>query len=353
MTLMMPTRLPALMVTLAVLTAPLHAAVRGSAAEPDDRPPSGRLERYTEARQGPEQSDRTVRVFKVGAAGALDLSNISGDVLVTGGGNGEIRIEATRRVHHRDGTQARRLLEELRLDMTQVGDRVEVRTQYPRRSGGPGERGISARVDYVISVPTPAAVAIKTISGDAGVTGVTGEVRAESVSGDVSVTATPNVTLAKTVSGDVTAREIGGAATLSLGTVSGSVVASGIKARTLDCGSVSGDIRLTGVQVERLQAKTVSGDLEFGATLMRGGRYEFGSHSGDVRIVLGSDTGFELDASTFSGTVRSDVPVALRSDSGMGRDRRDSTRTIRGTFGDASAILAVKTFSGTVVISRK
>lgn len=349
---MMLTRLPAWLVGCALLTAPIHAAVMPRLADTDDTSSSGPLDRYLEARQGPEQTDRTVRVFKVGAAGALDLSNISGDVRVTGDGGTEIRVEATRRVRDRDADEARRLIDQLRIDFTQVGDRIEVRTQYPRRTGRSRERGTSARVDYVVSVPAGAAVAVKTISGDTSVSGVSGEVRAESVSGDVGVTATPNVTLAKTVSGDVTARDIGGAATLSLGTVSGSVVASGLKARTLDCGSVSGDIQLSGVQVERLQAKSVSGNIEFGATLIRGGRYEFGSHSGDVRVVLGSDTGFELDASTFSGTVRSELPITLRSNGSRG-DRRASNRTIQGTFGDASAILAIQTFSGTIVISRR
>lgn len=349
---MMLTRLIASLVGCALLTASTHAAVMPRLAGTLESS-HGPLDRYLEARQGPEQTDRTVRVFKVGAAGALDLSNISGDVRVTGDGRGEIRIEATRRVRHRDADEARRLLDQLRIDFTQVGDRVEVRTQYPRRSGRSGERGTSARVDYVVSVPAGAAVAVKTISGDTSVSGVSGEVRAESVSGDVGVTATPNVTLAKTVSGDVTARDIAGAATLSLGTVSGSVVASGLKARTLDCGSVSGDIQLSGVQVERLQAKSVSGNIEFGATLVRGGRYEFSSHSGDVRVVLGSDAGFELDASTFSGTVRSDLPVTLRSNGGGRGARRTSNRTIQGTFGDASAILAIQTFSGTIVISRR
>jgi len=181
---------------------------------------------------------------------------------------------------------------------------------------------------------------------------VNGEVRAETVSGNVAVTGTPNLATAKTVSGNVTARDVEGASTLSLGTVSGTVVAAGLKARSLECGSVSGDIQLSDIQVERLMAKSVSGSIEFGATLARGGRYDLGSHSGDIRIVLASQTGFELDASTFSGSVRSDFPVTMRADGGN-RDRRDSNKSIRGSFGDASALLSLKTFSGTVVIARK
>jgi DUF4097 and DUF4098 domain-containing protein YvlB len=177
-------------------------------------------------------------------------------------------------------------------------------------------------------------------------------VRAETVSGNVLVTGTPNLTTAKTVSGNVTARDVEGTANLTLGTVSGTVVASALKARSLECGSVSGDIQLSGLQVERLLAKSVSGSIEFGGALSRGGRYDLGSHSGDIRIVLTSQTGFELDASTFSGSVRSDVPVTMRAEGGN-RERRDSNRSIRGSFGDASALLSPKTFSGTVVITRK
>ena len=92
---------------------------------------------------------------------------------------------------------------------------------------------------------------------------------------------------------------------------------------------MSGDIQLSGVQVERLLAKSVSGAIEFGAALERGGRYDFGSHSGDIRIVLSSQTGFELDASTFSGSVRSDFPVTLRSRRRVAIAAA-STRTIRG-----------------------
>jgi hypothetical protein len=73
-----------------------------------------------------------------------------------------------------------------------------------------------------------------------------------------------------------------------------------------------------------------------------------------VRVTLGADTpGFELDASTFSGSVRSDFPVTIRPVSGNANGRRTVNRAIRGTYGDAGAILAVRSFSGSVVIIRK
>src|SRR5688500_9404477 len=144
---MMDIRFLLVLLGAALLSAPLNAAVTNRLAGPDDNPRTLWLERYTEARQGPEETDRQVQSVKVGADAAFDLSNISGNVQVTGEGGNEIRVEATKRVRHRDANEARRLLQQLRVEMVQVGDRVEVRTLYPRRDGGSGERNISARVD--------------------------------------------------------------------------------------------------------------------------------------------------------------------------------------------------------------
>jgi len=352
----MPNRfLLRLLVGLALLpgAAPASAAVTLRGIVPEDGPRSGWFERYQDARQGPETTDRVLETFKVGADGALDLTGISGDVRVTGGSGNEIRVEATKRVRHRSPDQAKRLLADLRVEMANINGRVEVRTVYPRR-GTYGDRGISARVDYLIAVPVGVTVAVKSISGNVVVSGVRGEVRAETVSGDVSVDSTPNLAMAKTVSGDVIARDIGGLTTLVLSTVSGSVIASGLKVRALEAGSVSGDVKLSGMQVERVEAKSVSGSIDFDAPLVKAGRYEFTSHSGNVRVVISGNTGFELDADTFSGSVRSDVPVTLRT---VGRDERDrrgaSNRAIRGSYGDASAILSIRSHSGSVVITKK
>jgi DUF4097 and DUF4098 domain-containing protein YvlB len=304
-----------------------------------------------EVRQGGREHTETVtEQFTVGASGALDLSNIAGDVRVTGGSGDEIRIQAVKRVRHADAAEARRQLAALRVSMSNVRGRVEVRTEYPRT-----ERRFSGSVAYTVSVPTGASVTVKTISGDVVLASVSGEVRAESVSGDLDIKRCPNLAHARTVSGDVLVQEVGSPSVLSLGTVSGNVVARGVKTQSVDAGAVSGDLRLSDIDVERIQAKSVSGTIEFGARLARGGRYEFTSHSGDVRLTLGDDTGFEINADTFSGGIRSDYPITLRdgSEGATARGRAGGTRAIRGTFGDASAIIAARSFSGSIIITKR
>jgi hypothetical protein len=219
MTSLTTARLSLASLALVFLAAPLHGAVTPRQEDGGRAVRVTFAERYAEARQGPEQSDTQAHRFRVGADGALDLTNISGDVRVTGDGGQEIRIEAVKRVRHRDPDTARQLLGQLRVDVTQVGNRIEVRTAYPRRSGGSRDRDLAARVDYTVSVPSGAAVAIKTISGDAFVTRVTGDVRAETVSGNVEVTSAAGLSVARTVSGNVTVRDVGNVGTVALSTV--------------------------------------------------------------------------------------------------------------------------------------
>src|SRR5690606_22044030 len=132
-------------------------------------PRVARFERAQEPRQGREQTDRFSATYTVGEDGALDLTQIAGDVRVTARPGDQVRIEAVKRVRHRDPDQARRLLEDLRVEVTQVGNRIEVRTAYPRRTN----REWSGTVDYEITVPPPTAVSVKTVSGDVAVSGVT------------------------------------------------------------------------------------------------------------------------------------------------------------------------------------
>src|SRR6185436_507982 len=227
---------------LALVASPATAAVTLRGIVPEDGPRTGWFERYTEARQGPEQVEKFTQSIKVGDGAALDLSQLSGDVRVTGGSGSEIKIEATKRVRHRDPEEAKRLLAALRIEVNNFNGRVEVRTIYPRRGsmGYNFGNNMSVSVDYVISVPADAAVSLKSISGDVSVTAVKGEVRAETVSGDVNVSATPNVAIAKTISGDVTAQNVSTQTTLVLSTISGSVLGTGLKVRALEAGSVSG-----------------------------------------------------------------------------------------------------------------
>jgi hypothetical protein len=312
-------------------------------------------------RRGPEITDAFSRTVRLGRTGALDLSNIAGDIVVTGGGGDDVRIEAVKRVREPDETLGRARLQDVRIEVRELSNRVEVRTEYPRdRDGRNNRRDSFVSVDFTVALPQNASVTVKSVSGDVRVTNVRGELRAETVSGNLVAADVPRATLLKSVSGDLQVTNAGSDTSLTGGTVSGNVVVRRLKARSIDFGSVSGNVRLEEIEAESATLRSVSGDIDYGAELARNGRYEFTSHSGHVRLMLSGNTGFDVEATTFSGDVRSDYALTLggtqvddRGRGRGGRGRGPGNRGIRGSFGDGSARLTLRSFSGDIVITRR
>ena len=298
--------------------------------------------------RGPEQTDRFSGKYKIGRDGRVSVSNISGDITVTGGSGDEVSLDA---VKHTRGDRG--ALGDVRIQVDNTPTRVDVRTEYPRMSHS------NVSVDYTLTVPNGASVELHSISGTIKVSGVRGTLRVETISGNVSAADTPNVELAKTVSGDVSLSGISTDGNVTAGTVSGSVTARGLKAKRLDLNSVSGDVTLTDVNVASVHAKSVSGSFEYTGAIQKGGDYDVNVHSGTIRFSLSNPSGFYLNADSFSGSIRTDFPVTIGgtasqdSDSGRGRRGMRMGQSIRGSNGDGSATLTLRTFSGSIVIAKR
>jgi len=295
--------------------------------------------------RGPEYTENFSRTVRIGRTGALDLQNVAGDISVTGGGGDDVRIEAVKRVRHPNEAEAKVLLSEIAIEVADRGGRVEVRTEYPRR------RNWSGGVDFTLSVPRDASVALRSVSGTVKVTNINGELRAETVSGDIIMMTAKKLRVAKTVSGDVEISE-SEADELSLGTVSGDVIVNRLKGSGFDAQSVSGDLRLTDVEIDHASIRSVSGDIDYSGRLARNGRYQFQSHSGDIRVTPADAKGFTIEASTFSGDVRSDYALTLQT-SPANSFTPGRNRSVRGSFGDAGATLTLQSFSGDIVIVKR
>jgi len=296
--------------------------------------------------RGPEFTESFAKTVRIGRNGTFTLENISGDIVVTGGGGDDARIEATKRVRHPNQSEAKTLLSEISIQVMDRNGRVDVRTEYPRR------RNWSGGVDFTIGVPRDASVTLRSVSGDVRVTSVNGELRVDSISGSITTSGTRRIRAVKTVSGDVEITN-GEADELSGGTVSGTIILNKVKAAGVDAQTVSGDLRLTDVEADHVSLRTVSGDVDYTGRLQRNGRYQLQSHSGDIRVTPTDARGFSLDATTFSGDVRSDYALTLQSSPGNGLARGRRNRSIRGSFGDASATLTLQSFSGDIVLVKR
>ena len=292
-----------------------------------------------------EQTDRFTRTFKAGADGQVFLGNISGDIKVTAGGAGEVTIEVVKTARARSDEQARELLTLVEVEVTERAGRIEARTRYPRFENRSG----SVSVDYTVTAPPGVRVDARSISGDISLSGITGAVNAETTSGEVVIQNGARVEQARSISGNVEIQGVDQDGTLEASSVSGDVRVRDVKVRRLDLSSTSGNVEVGPVTCETAELKSTSGNVDYTGTLQRGGRYEFRTHSGTVRVTISGDIGFELDASSFSGSIDSELPITIGGTTGG----RSSRRSVRGTYGDGSASLEVSAFSGDVIIRKR
>lgn len=292
--------------------------------------------------QGLEQSEKLSKTFNVGPNGSLFLNNISGDVEIKAGGGSEIRIEALK---HGRGSEddARRQLDNIQVMMNEVSGRVEVKALPMGRGGHKGS------VDFTITVPTMTRVEVQSVSGDVRLTGIKGELRAETASGDITASNLGRVTSLKTLSGSLQVMGADSDTDLMLSAVSGDVVVENLKARGVEANSVSGEVTLKGCACGRVHMQSVSGDLNYVGNIDKSGRYEIKTHSGGIHLAVPANSGFEVDANSFSGDIRFEPPITSVLSQGRGHG---SGQMAHGVVGSGGAYVELSSFSGDITVSR-
>jgi DUF4097 and DUF4098 domain-containing protein YvlB len=294
-----------------------------------------------------EQIER--KTLQLSGMTSLDLANIAGDITVVRGGGSDASVEVIKTARAGSDEEARELLQLVDVVSGVRNGRGDVHVRYPSDTAIQHRRNVNVSVTFNVTAPAGVRLTAKSISGTIKVSDIKGELTVETISGNVRVASAGGLAMAKSVSGNVEILDTQVDGALEASSISGNVVLQRLNARRLDLGSVSGDVRLIDIRCDRVDAQSISGTIEFSGALARGGRYELKSHSGEVRVTVAGGGGFELNATSFSGDVRSDVPITTHgTDSGRGR-----RRTLTGTYGDGSAVLDLTTFSGSIVISKR
>ena len=267
--------------------------------------------------------------FAFGRDGYVDLGQISGDVVVSTWDRAEVRVRAW--------------AEYGRIEPSFSSNRVQLRVE-PAPRGERRDRVGDSR--YEVTVPAGVRVRVASVSGDLRVTGTRSEVEASSTSGDVVIADGGGLTTVGTVSGDITVTNLTG--DLVARTTSGDVAVRGAEG-DVRVTSVSGDVALRDVAARSVAARATSGDVTYEGNFVRGGRYEFATHSGDVRLVLPPGVSAEMTMQSYSGSMDTDFPVTLAAGA------RGSTRprTLEFAIGDGGARVRAETFSGDVVLRRR
>jgi|SoiMethySBSTD1v2_1073268.scaffolds.fasta_scaffold03409_19 DUF4097 and DUF4098 domain-containing protein YvlB len=309
-----------------------RAVQRRGAAEAPHRPRAA----------GPEVTEAFSRTVPLTRGGTFELQNIAGDVTVNGAGGNEARIEAMKRARGLTEAGARAFLNTMRIDVVERAGTVEVRTVYPRANPA------LAAVDYTITLPTGANVVVRSASGRLRIQNVAGEVRAQSFNGDVSAVALKRIRALRSASGNIDVND-SEADEFNVDTLQGNVIIRNFKARVLDLHTVTGNVMLHDVATERALLQSMAGDLEYAGRLMRSGRYQLQTHGGNIRVIPAGSADFDLEAMTVNGDVRSDFVLKMFQRPG-GVERQRLQKVLRGTIGDASALLSASSFSGDIVI---
>ena len=298
------------------------------------------------------ETERTTRTFRIGTAGELYLANIVGDITISRGTGNEAHVEMIKTARGATTEEAKEALGLVTIDVVERPNRAELKTIYPggdeMRRGN--RRNVDVSVAFNVTVPTGTRVRANSISGALSAKDVKGDLVLKSVSGAVRLANGGGTSTAESISGTVEVVETSFDGALSASTASGAITLRRVKARRLDAHSISGSLILEEVDSQTVDAKTVSGTVQFSGTLSRNGRYELSSHSGSLNVAVGGGTGFAVEATSFSGSVRSDYTFDQR-------DREPTKgrmhRSLRGVHGDGSAVLELSTFSGSISILKR
>lgn len=204
------------------------------------------------------QVGATSETFTVGQSGSLTVRLKTGDIQISPGTEGQIRVEAV-------GIDERNLSD---LKMTQSGSNVTVAYE---------PRGRSRNVRFEIRVPQRCDVDVTTAGGNISVEGrIEGRIKGVTAGGEIRL-------------GDV-----GG--DLSMTTAGGNILAGGILGSAVLTTS-GGNIRIEAVRGD-VEATTAGGHITVASV---GGRLRARTAGGDIKL---GDVGGDADASTSGGDIR-------------------------------------------------
>jgi DUF4097 and DUF4098 domain-containing protein YvlB len=94
-----------------------------------------------------------------------------------------------------------------------------------------------------------------------------------------------------------------------------------------------------------VKGKTMSGSTIFYGDISSNGRYSLEAHSGKVEMTIPAGSAFDFNASTFSGTIKTDFKVVVSG--------KLSKKKISGSVNGGGADINLKTFSGNVYLKKK
>ncbi len=200
-----------------------------------------------------EQRDTETKTLQLGANGSLELKNVSGNITVTAGSGRDTTVQIVRLSKGRTDADAKLGLDRVKVQVDARGDRATVDATYPNENRPP----YSVSVDYTVTAPAGTRLTVRSISGNATVKGITGDVSVDVVSGGIRITDAGNVSSATAISGDVQITNANVNGSLNVSTVSGTMTLDQIKCRRLSGSVISGEVHAKDVSCDNAELKSL------------------------------------------------------------------------------------------------
>jgi DUF4097 and DUF4098 domain-containing protein YvlB len=268
---------------------------------------------------GPTVTGSFDRSFTVSGHTRLALTNASGDISITGSGDGQVHVHGDVRASGSNEQAAREKLSDVTAHppVEQTSEGVRIGSDLVRL------RNVS--IAYTIEVPRDTEVSSSVASGAQTVRNLRGPIKLQSASGSLRAEHIDGEAQLNSLSGTVTASDIGD--TLRASSASGDITVDHPK-NDARLNVQSGNIRVSNPG-GRVEAEITSGNVDvFGAAgdvKLRGisGRlsvqgnpaatsfWELRNVSGGIDIAVPPGANFHLLAEASTGGIRADIPIVI------------------------------------------
>ena len=274
------------------------------------------------------------RSFQVNGPVDLEVLSRSGDITVRNGASGTVSVHG--KIHVNDSWFGGGRKDEVQ----------EIQNNPPLRQSGNSIRvdyvnAHNISVDYEITVPENTAIRAHTGSGDQNVEGLKGNVDLESGSGDMRLARLTGELHFQTGSGNVRGRELAGPLRAKAG--SGDIEIEETSQGDVDIRTGSGNITVKGVN-GGFRAEAGSGDIHGQGTPKS--LWSVRTGSGNVNLRVPSDSAFDVDISSSSGSVTLGHPVTTTVQGRVQETRKSVVGKVRG----GGPTISVHTGSGDVAV---
>jgi hypothetical protein len=295
---------------------------------------------------GPSANGSFDRTLSVSGPIRLELHNTSGDVSISGSGDGKVHVHGDAHASGFGFESPDKRMSELLANppVEQRGNTIRIGEEMHRLR--------NVNVSYMIEVPRDTEISSSVLSGAQTIQDVRGPVKAEAASGSIRVSHIARQTQLSTLSGSIRADNIGediransASGTVTVSNIKGDVRISALSGSTqivkpggrVEASTASGSVDVEGATSD-VKANAASGRVNVQGNPGASSYWDLKTASGTVQLAVPANASFHLAAEAISGEIKTDIPVvveekgkhSLRARVGSGNGGRIEVHTVSG-----------------------